>query len=171
MCTVRFPKVDDAEWVTPTRTVPKPELHWIELEVLDTEGVPLAGERFLLTDPAGKEHSGNLNRQGFVRIEPILAGNCKVRFPGVDECEWAMATLPGRPGETPKALARTHWIALEVVDVDGVPLAGEEFTLTDAAGELHSGRLDRKGGARLEALPLGTCSVRFPGLNKSDFIL
>ena len=53
---------------------------WIEFELVDQDG-PILGERFVLTDPGGTQHRGNVNERGGARIERLPAGRCKVEFP------------------------------------------------------------------------------------------
>jgi len=53
---------------------------WVEFELVDQDG-PIAGERFVLTDPGGTRHCGNVNERGGARIERLPAGRCKVEFP------------------------------------------------------------------------------------------
>jgi len=53
---------------------------WVEFKLVDQNG-PIAGERYVLTDPAGKKHAGTVDREGVARIDQIPLGNCKVEFP------------------------------------------------------------------------------------------
>lgn len=53
---------------------------WVEFELVDQDG-PIPGERFVLTDPGGTQHCGNVNERGGARIERLPAGRCKVEFP------------------------------------------------------------------------------------------
>jgi type VI secretion system secreted protein VgrG len=53
---------------------------WVEFELVDQNG-PIAGERYVLTDPTGKEHAGTVDGQGMARIDQIPPGRCKVEFP------------------------------------------------------------------------------------------
>jgi type VI secretion system secreted protein VgrG len=53
---------------------------WVEFELIDQDG-PIPGERFVLTDPGGAQHYGNVNERGGARIERLPAGRCKVEFP------------------------------------------------------------------------------------------
>lgn len=53
---------------------------WVEFELTDQDG-PIPGERFVLTDPGGAQHCGNVNEHGGARIERLPAGRCKVEFP------------------------------------------------------------------------------------------
>jgi type VI secretion system secreted protein VgrG len=53
---------------------------WVEFELIDQNG-PIAGERYVLTDPTGKEHAGTVDGRGVARIDQIPPGRCKVEFP------------------------------------------------------------------------------------------
>lgn len=56
---------------------------WVEFKLVDQNG-PMANERYVLTDPNGKEHGGMIDGQGMVRIEKLPPGRCKVEFPDID---------------------------------------------------------------------------------------
>jgi type VI secretion system secreted protein VgrG len=60
------------------------ELHesnaWVEFKLVTPDG-PIAGERYVLTDPSGSVHKGNVDDLGVARIEKIPTGRCKVEFP------------------------------------------------------------------------------------------
>lgn len=53
---------------------------WVEFKLVDHNG-PIADERYVLTDPTGKEHDGTVDRKGTARIDQIPPGRCKVEFP------------------------------------------------------------------------------------------
>jgi type VI secretion system secreted protein VgrG len=55
---------------------------WVEFKLVDETG-PIANESYVLTDPAGNKHTGNVDRQGGARIEDIPAGHCKIEFPNL----------------------------------------------------------------------------------------
>ena len=59
--------------------------HWIEIVLQDDEGEPIPDEQYLLVDPDGAEHKGNLDKNGFVRIDGLSPGTCSVRFPKLYE--------------------------------------------------------------------------------------
>lgn len=49
------------------------------------------------------------------------------------------------------------WIAFEVTDAVGQPVAGKSFTLTLPDGSTRDGTLDENGKARLNRIPPGSC--------------
>lgn len=61
---------------------------WIEIELLDDQDKPVAGQAYKVTLPDGSEDSGTLDNNGFVRIDSIEPGSCKVTFPGLDGSSW-----------------------------------------------------------------------------------
>lgn len=69
------------------RTPPAP---WLELELLDAEGHPLAGEPYRLKTDAGEVRTGTLDAQGRARIEGLAADAAyEVSFPGREALLWA----------------------------------------------------------------------------------
>ena len=61
------------------------EQHWIEIELLDDEGKPVAGERYFVELPDGSSLSGRTDGQGRARIEGVDPGTAKVSFPDLDK--------------------------------------------------------------------------------------
>jgi hypothetical protein len=65
---------------------------WIEVELVDEEKKPVAGEAYRITLPDGKTIAeGTLGEQGLVRIEGIDPGSCKITFPELDKEAWEKA--------------------------------------------------------------------------------
>lgn len=62
---------------------PEPE-HWIEIELLDDEGKPVAGERWFVELPDGSQKSGRTDGQGRARVDGVDPGTAKVSFPDLD---------------------------------------------------------------------------------------
>lgn len=72
----------------PANAEPKP--HWIEIELVDEAGKPVAGEPYSITLPDGTTVAdGTLDEKGCARVENIDAGNCKVTFPNRDKEAWS----------------------------------------------------------------------------------
>src|SRR5262245_37888432 len=61
------------------------EEHWIEIELLDDEGKPVAGERYFVELPDGSSLSGRTDGQGRARVEGVDPGTAKVSFPDLDK--------------------------------------------------------------------------------------
>lgn len=69
-----------------------------------------------------------------------------------------------KPDEVP-----TDWIAIELVDEDGEPLANVEYRIEDPSGDVRRGSTDAMGKARVEGLEPGKCKVSFPKLDGSEW--
>ena len=86
-------------WKKPTYTKPshrpkspdnKDKKHFIEIELFDNEGNPVAGERYRITLPDGATLAeGTLDAKGFAKVTNIDAGNCKITFPELDGDIWS----------------------------------------------------------------------------------
>ena len=64
--------------------VPCPQSSWFRVCLIDEDGVPTAGEDFIVIDSAGARHEGKLDQNGEFYIPPsIPTGQCTVRFPNV----------------------------------------------------------------------------------------
>jgi hypothetical protein len=67
-------------------------VHWIEIELIDENDQPVAGERYKITLPDGSVDEGSLDDKGKARIDSIAdAGDCKISFPELDQDAWEKA--------------------------------------------------------------------------------
>jgi hypothetical protein len=64
---------------------PSEPVSWIELEVLDEEGNPLAEEPYEIITGDGRVRTGTLDAMGRTREDGIDPEDCKVRFPRLHE--------------------------------------------------------------------------------------
>jgi type VI secretion system secreted protein VgrG len=64
---------------------------WIEIELKDDAGQPVAGEAYQITLPDDTVASGTLDDKGFARVEGIPEGTCKITFTNLDESAWEEA--------------------------------------------------------------------------------
>ena len=64
---------------------------WIEIELVDEQEKPVAGEKYEVTLPDGSVAKGTLDQNGFARINGIDPGDCKVTFPNLDKEIWKKA--------------------------------------------------------------------------------
>ncbi len=81
------------------------------------------------------------------------------------------ATQPGggeSPGDKPPE-DRKDWVAIEVVDTDGKPVAMLRFKVTGPDGVEHTGLTDSKGAARVDGLTPGECTITFPDLHAGEW--
>jgi len=68
------------------------EKTWIEIELVDEEGNPIAGERYQITLPDGTTvATGTTNSKGLARVSGIDPGTCKITFPNFDKDAWEKA--------------------------------------------------------------------------------
>jgi type VI secretion system secreted protein VgrG len=73
----------------PSSVQNKDKKSWIEIKLVDEDGVPVAGEEYLVTLPDGQTvASGTLDDKGKARVENIDPGNCKITFPRLDGRSW-----------------------------------------------------------------------------------
>lgn len=61
------------------------ETHFIEIELLDDEGKPIADEAYFVELPDGSSKSGRTDARGFARIDGVDPGTAKVTFPDLDK--------------------------------------------------------------------------------------
>jgi len=59
------------------------ETGWIEIELVDDLGHPVPGEKYIVIAPNGMA-TGTLNENGFVRLNYLNPGQCRVIFPELD---------------------------------------------------------------------------------------
>lgn len=59
------------------------DTHWIEIEVVYEDGTPFEGN-CAIELPGGRVTQGPPGEGGNIRIEGLQAGDCKLRFPGLD---------------------------------------------------------------------------------------
>lgn len=73
------------------RPSPNPKKSWIEIELVDHHGNPMAGERYKITVPGGATHEGELDEDGRARVDDIDPGKGEVSFPGLHDHYWRPA--------------------------------------------------------------------------------
>lgn len=61
------------------------ETHYIEIELLDDEGKPIADEAYFVELPDGSSKTGRTDARGFARIDGVDPGTAKVTFPDLDK--------------------------------------------------------------------------------------
>lgn len=65
------------------------ETHWIEIELVGEDDMPIPGEAFRVELPDGTVTQGTLDHRGFARITGLpTTGACKVLFPRLDQDAW-----------------------------------------------------------------------------------
>jgi type VI secretion system secreted protein VgrG len=79
----------DAPTHDPDSEENKQKKHWIEIELVDEAGKPVAGEPYQVTLPDGTTVAdGTLDEKGRARVDNIDPGTCKVTFPNLDKEAW-----------------------------------------------------------------------------------
>ena len=143
---------------------PSTDRHWVELQVVDTEGHPAANLVYWVRLPDGSEREGKLDKDGFTRLEGVADGHCAVRFENVDRQEWHAP-----PRQTTKAQAEhTSWIEIELKDDQSQPVAGQSYHLTSDDGQVRRGNLNKQGFAKEVDLAAGNHTISFPKIDGRD---
>lgn len=170
-CQVSFPKVDVLEGdyafaLTPLpETEPEPELHWLELELVDDRDPPrpVAGEPYRVRLPDGKTIEGTLDEEGRALLEELPPGECTVEFPQRDQRD-AVFALALAPPPTPEQIHESGWLEIELVDDrdPARPVPHEDYVIVCSDGSRREGTTDEDGKAFVEGIPPGECDVWFP---------
>ncbi len=92
----KIPKAKIPSFTKPTHKPKDPKnkdkKSWIEINLVDDEGDPVAGERYRVTLPDGSTLAeGTTDEKGFARVDHIDPGTCKVTFPNIDGRAWKNA--------------------------------------------------------------------------------
>jgi hypothetical protein len=61
---------------------------WIEVQLVDEAGAPIAGEQVRVTTASGDVQELATDANGVARVAGIEAGSCKVTFPNLDKDAW-----------------------------------------------------------------------------------
>jgi Bacteriophage probable baseplate hub protein len=69
----------------------EPETAWLELELVDDAGKPMAGQRYHVTTNDGQEIDGVLDGKGRARLVGLKPGNCTVSYPDLAPDAWRKA--------------------------------------------------------------------------------
>ena len=75
----------------PVPVRPQRDKTWIEVQLINKKGQPVAGARYRIKITAGSIREGKLTQNGSVRIPGIDPGMCEVTFPDYDAKEWTAA--------------------------------------------------------------------------------
>uniref|UniRef100_UPI003D0210EF hypothetical protein n=1 Tax=Agarivorans sp. TaxID=1872412 RepID=UPI003D0210EF len=60
-----------------------------------------------------------------------------------------------------------YWFEVELVDSKGQPMVDADYEITTSTGEVHAGKTDSYGVARVEGLTsMEDCTVKFPNLDR-----
>jgi hypothetical protein len=82
----------ETEEKPPERKPPEvKEKTWVEIELVDEQGEPVAGEKYRILLPDGSVREGRLDGRGRARFDGLDPGTCEVGFPDRDGREWRAA--------------------------------------------------------------------------------
>jgi type VI secretion system secreted protein VgrG len=82
----------DAPTHDPNAPENQDKTHYIEIQLNDEDGNPVAGEPYKITLPDGSTIAdGTLDDKGFARVDNIDPGTCQVTFPNLDKDAWDQA--------------------------------------------------------------------------------
>ena len=135
-------------------------LTYIEIQLLDDKGEPVANEAYWIRDTEGNEHTGSTDGSGKARVDSIKSGSCLVAFPdiegsGVHKCSTEVDCC------TPPPPVLT-FVEIKLVDDAGEPVADEDYLIICPQGTEYEGTTDAAGIARVEDIIEGACKVSFP---------
>lgn len=142
---------------------------WIEIQLLDEDGEPVAGEPYWIQLTDGSIRQGTLDRFGLAYFGDLEPGECEVRWPALDG-----AALVGTSGKAaparrdahgsaadPSELGRKTWVEFELVDEDRSPVVDAPYRVTLSDGSIREGTSDARGLVRFEDINPGRCEFRW----------
>ncbi|MEX1363997.1 MAG: peptidoglycan-binding domain-containing protein [Nannocystaceae bacterium] len=92
-----------------TVTVTAGGTSWIEIELVDEDGRPVAAQRYRVDFDDGPPQRGRVGRDGLVRVEGLAAGECTVCFPDLDLSAWELGgQAPTDSEHEPRRAAERH---------------------------------------------------------------
>ncbi len=127
---------------------------FIEIILLDTNKKPFVNERYILTDSRGDMFRGQLDKNGFARVEPVATGEASVVFPDFNQTN-AVVKTP------------LTYVEFDLLGQDQKLRAGESFIVIASDGKEFHGKLNDKGHGRVDDIALGEATVLFPDLEKT----
>lgn len=69
---------------SPPSQSPMDATHWIEIQLVDADDSGVAGQRYLIITPDGRQFQGYTDSLGSARITRLPPGTCQVSFPDLD---------------------------------------------------------------------------------------
>jgi hypothetical protein len=91
MLTIRSVQIDQMAHASPGRQMVQPcegARTWVEVLLVDENDAPVPKQRYRVQLPDGSLMTGNLNDEGKVRFDSIVAGTCQISFPDIHSKEW-----------------------------------------------------------------------------------
>ncbi len=171
-------KAQDTELAKSSETVdPVVSCHqsWIEFELRDADGDPVANAKYKVVGLNGDEvATGELGSNGFARVEDVKAAECEIIYTDRDNQTWVFGIL----GEVPPAsdfLAPieppARWIEFQLHDEEGDPVANAEYkvVLLDRT-VVTTGQLDSNGFARVDDVTAAECEILYTGRDNQTWV-
>ena len=100
--TIRNSQMQAMGAASPNTQVTQPcpnDATWIEVVLLDQDGVVVPGEKYHIQLPDGSQMDGTLDDQGKVRFDSIVPGQAIITFPEIDGREWSPQAAPAAPSD------------------------------------------------------------------------
>jgi hypothetical protein len=127
--------------------------HWLGVVIEDTEGNPLTNQFVSIELPNGEGVDRTLGDSGAVRLDTFV----------IDENQSEPAARVKLVFDASRAPVKTvpdGFLAVQLVDDDGEPLAARDVVLTLPDGRQLARTLNELGRTRFEGIPLGAaCSL------------
>jgi len=82
------PKDPDSEASSDSDQEQAEKKSWIEIELVDDDNKPVAGEKYEITLPDKTVAKGTLDAKGVARVDGIDPGSCQISFPELDKSAW-----------------------------------------------------------------------------------
>lgn len=86
--TMSAARASAAAFVSTAAPPPDPASVWTEIELVDEDGLPVAGESYVVTTGDGRRIEGSLDANGHARIDGLKPGSYRVDFPCMDGRSW-----------------------------------------------------------------------------------
>lgn len=146
---------------------------WIEIELTDMEGEPIAGERYWIQLPDGTVREGTLDRYGRAYFGDLEPGEALIRWPNLDDAATLAAPrlVRSQPISEPPPPTPLTWIEVELVDMEGAPIPYEPYWIKLPEGTVHEGNLDAYGRVRFDEIKSGTALIRWPAMDDNAVVL
>ncbi len=140
----------------PTEDEPK---HWLDVQLLDENGVPAAGTMVKIELPDGSVVEEKTDEAGWLRKEGLDPGEAKLHV--LDEK--AMPPPAAPPPRPPHAEEEPEaWFEMELTDDEGRPAAGMKVKLELPDGTVLEEKLDDAGRLRKAGLKAGDVKLHLP---------
>jgi hypothetical protein len=68
---------------------------FVELELVDANNVPVAGQKYQVEFPDGRVETGTTDANGLAYVEGVPEGDCEISFPDLDSSAWGVADAEG----------------------------------------------------------------------------